>query len=190
MKFSTRRAIPLIFAAAAIAMASGCSDDEPGTPIPAGDQTSSPQASASATPSAAAADIDAVEPCSLLTDDELAQFGEFKAPDEKEVGTARTCTYLAERTSASNEQASVGFAVRDNVGVADLTDHGYGVQEGQTVTTGREATQAKTDDGCTVALAVGEGARVDTVVLGMDPNKACATANKIAEIVDPKLPKA
>lgn len=190
MRYSVRRAIPVIFAAAAIWGAAGCSQDEPGTPIPTGNPTSAPQASSSATPSAAAADVDSVQPCSLLTKSEAAQFGKFEAPEKKTLGTARVCDWLPVRTDASTDLPSFGFAVRDNVGVDGINDAGNGIQTGHVSGSGRDYALTSSVDSCTIALAVGDGARVDVNVTGVEEQQACDLASKLVDIVDPKLPKA
>lgn len=132
--------------------------------------------------------IESVRPCSLLTDTELARFGEFEEGNYRPYGTGRNCTWNGVRESASEKVPLVDLIIQDNAGIDVVPDLGGGLRSGRTNGTGREVVQTSNDGGCVVSVAVGEGSRVDVVVSYPDAGQACDMANQLAEIIDPKLP--
>lgn len=117
-------------------------------------------------------------------------YGQFKPAEAKTLGAARTCKYEKELASASEEALALGVGVRDTQGVDSATDVGGGTIAGNV--NGRKAVQIPSPNapkGCTLALAVGDGARVDILVINDDPTKACDIASQLADKVEPKLPK-
>lgn len=184
-KLLARAVLPLVAGGLLLA---GCTGTETGTASPA----SSPSAPAGSTgapsPSSGAASTASLNPCELLTAAEVASFGQFKAPDQKELGGARVCSYLRVLTSASDESGGITVAVRDSQGIDSVNDAGGGKTKGNV--NGRTAVQAPSPPAaCTLALAVGTAARVDIVTTATDPTKACNLASDVADKVEPKLPK-
>jgi hypothetical protein len=69
-----------------------------------------------------------------------------------------------------------------------VNDVGGGIQTDKL--NGRDVVRApSTNSACTVALAVGDNARVDVLVTADSTAEACDVAAKLAQVVEPKLPK-
>ncbi|NIJ14587.1 hypothetical protein FHU38_004988 [Saccharomonospora amisosensis] len=182
--------MPLLVAAFGLA---GCSDAESGLASPEDSRPSAHTSVGSSVPTSDSSGstsrgIDSVDPCSLLTDSEVAAFGKYQEPNARQVGTARGCDWNPVRENAQQKLPLISFSVRDNVGVDGVVDLGTGLQRGE-MDSGRGVVRTTTPDhGCLIAMAVGEDARVDVVVGAVEPDKACDIASRIAEIIDPKLP--
>ncbi len=175
--------VPL--AAAALVLAA-CSSEKPGSASPA---PSAPPASSSASSPAptSGADTASIEPCSLVGAADLASYGTFKPPTSENAGGARLCTLNKEAATAS-ETLSIGIGVRDTQGLDTVSDAGTGKTTGNV--NGRKAILApRPPAGCLMALELGASARVDVLVAADDAEKACGIAEKVADIVEPKLPK-
>ncbi|MFC9251669.1 DUF3558 family protein [Amycolatopsis thailandensis] len=175
--------VPL--AAAALVLAA-CSSEKPGSASPA---PSAPpaQSSASSAPATSGGDTASVDPCSLVSAADLASYGTFKPPTNENAGGARLCTLNKEAASAS-ESLSIGIGVRDTQGLDSVSDAGNGKTTGNV--NGRKAILApRPPGGCLMALELSASARVDVLIAGGDTEKACGTAEKVADIVEPKLPK-
>ncbi|MFD9962921.1 DUF3558 family protein [Amycolatopsis sp. NPDC058986] len=169
----------------------GCSSQQSGTASPAGTASggpSSPPASASGAPGGSTASLD---PCTLVSGSDLSTYGTFDGPAKQDVGAgARDCQLVRQRANASDDTLTVDITVRDNAGLDALPDNGGGKKPG-TMTSGRKAVQApQPPEGCVLALAVGTGSRVDVSIVSADSAKACDIASKVADVVEPKLPKA
>ncbi|WP_191255991.1 DUF3558 family protein [Amycolatopsis oliviviridis] len=180
----------LPLAAAALVVA-GCSGEKPGVPTPALTAPSSaPQSQASSSaPTTGGADTASIDPCSLLAQADLTSYGTFKAPEKDEAGGARVCRFARERASASDESLTVSVGIRDSQGLDSVSDAGNGKTSGNV--NGRKAVLVPTPpEACVMALEVSGSARVDVVSVSTDPEKACGIAEKVADTVEPKLPKA
>ncbi|EHR48670.1 hypothetical protein SacmaDRAFT_0363 [Saccharomonospora marina XMU15] len=129
-----------------------------------------------------------MDPCSLLTDEELSEFADYKQPESRFSAGARNCRWRPIRENAQQRLPLVNLDARDNIGVEGMNDIGSGVRKGQLGGSGRAVAQTSNEEGCVIGMAVGEGARVDVVVSAVGPDKACDIASRIAEIIDPKLP--
>jgi hypothetical protein len=78
--------------------------------------------------------------------------------------------------------------VRDKAGLDDIPDSAGTLSPG--TQNGRKAVRIKNDSGgCTIAMAVGTGARVDVTVVSTDLAAVCEIADKVADVVEPRLPK-
>jgi hypothetical protein len=189
MKLLVRAVLPV--AAGALLLA-GCTDTRNGTPSPAGSATSAPSTGESNSADPGSATTTSLEPCTLLTPADVTAYGTFKAGEEKKLGKARDCSYQKQRTDASEEGGIIGVAIRDDAPLDSVNDTGGGIKDLDI--NGRKAKQASSQSplGCTVALGVGDKARVDVNVTAVDAvEKACQMATEVAtKAVEPKLPKA
>jgi hypothetical protein len=121
---------------------------------------------------------------------DLTQYGTFSGPDTENLGGARVCGFQRTRQSASDKELGVSINVRDTQGIDTVTDIGGGKTTGHL--NGRTAIEAPApaQGGCLMALAVGDNARVDVSITADSAEEACSVAEKVADVVEPKLPKA
>jgi hypothetical protein len=183
----------LLFAATAFGLA-GCSSSEAGNPVPSAGVPSSSSDSGpasstapSSTGGSSSADTASIKPCSLLGVSDLAEYGTFTGPTERELGGARGCSFQKQLASASDKGLTVSIGIRDTQGISSVNDPGGGKEP--TSVNGRDAVKAKGTRACLVALGVGDKARVDVSVTSDSTEEACAAADKFAGVVEPKLPK-
>jgi hypothetical protein len=183
-----RTALPL---AAGVLLLAGCSTEKPGTASPASSTsvvpTSPTSGSGSETPGPSITST--IDPCTLLSAAELSPYGTFKAPTRSEQGSdARDCQYTKSQASASEDSLTVAVVVRDKASVDDIPASAGTLTKG--TQNGRTAVQIKnTAGGCAIAMAVGNSARVDVTVVSTNNAATCDIASKVADIVEPKLPK-
>lgn len=187
MRYLRAARVPLI--ALAVLAASSCSDSEGGTP-----ETSRPSTSAApetseqngATNGASAlADLD---PCSLLTEEEVAQHAEVKAPQRKTVGNSPTCAWPADAGDTAAFVPTPSVAIRTTGGVNDMNAEGEKVQ--RTTEGGRDYARVAGYGNCTIGIGVTESTRVDILVTGADTSEeACELANTLTEIAEPRVPR-
>jgi hypothetical protein len=186
MKLLARALLPV--AAGALLLA-GCTSTQTGTASPAA--SSAPSTGDSSTAAPGGASTTSLESCTLLTASDVTGFGAFKDGEETTLGGARVCRYQKQRTDASEEGMIIGVAIRDNAPLDSVNDTGNGVKDLQV--NGRKAKEASGNAplGCTVALGVGDKARVDVNVTAVNTvEKACQIAEDVAtKVVEPKLPK-
>lgn len=181
----------LLFAAAAFGLA-GCSNSEAGNPVasaggPSSSSDSSSAPSTSATGSSSSVNTTSIQPCSLLAVSDLSEYGTFTGPTDKELGGARLCSFQKQLASASDKGLTVSIGIRDTQGISSVNDVGGGKES--TSVNGRDAVKAMGTRACLVALGVGDKARVDVSITSDSTAEACAAADKIAAVVEPKLPK-
>lgn len=187
-KLSLRSVVPLV---AGVFLLAGCSDSQQGTALPGpGAPSSGASASGTSAPAPGGGGTASLDPCALIGTADLAQYGKFTGPTKSDLGGgARGCGFLRERASASDERLTVSVNVRDQQSIDTVNDSGGGKINGHQGD--RKAVQAPSPpNGCTLALAVGTTSRVDVAIVSTDPTKACDIASKVADIVEPKLPKA
>lgn len=185
-------AVPLL---ALTAVLVGCSSSESGSAEP--DDSSQPDASGVPSSSAVSpspgseTQLSSIDSCSLLTAEELREFGEFEEGVNKIVGSGRVCEWKEVRDS-EGRSATLIATIRENGGLDTIEDQGFGLRNGKTNTTGREVKEIPTSIGCVVAVAVNEGQRVEVGTSklggGLDKQEACQMAGEVAELIDPKLP--
>ncbi|QWF80556.1 DUF3558 domain-containing protein [Amycolatopsis sp. CA-230715] len=98
---------------------------------------------------------------------------------------AATSPRQAETAAGS---VTLGVDVRDEQGVDTVVDGGNGKTTGKV--NGRRAVLVPKPPGaCLMALELGPSARVDVAVVASDPQKACGMTTKLADVVEPRLPK-
>ncbi|MBE8518007.1 DUF3558 domain-containing protein [Amycolatopsis sp. H6(2020)] len=188
MKLLARVVLPL--AAGALLLA-GCTTTKPGTASPAGSESAAPTPGGSTSADPGSATTTSLEPCTLLTPADISSYSTFGDAKEQKLGTARVCGYLNKTTTASEESMGINVAIRDDAPLDSVVDTGSGVK-GLEIN-GRKAKEASSTAplGCTVALGVGDKARVDVNVTSVNTvEKACQIAEDVAtKAVEPKLPK-
>jgi hypothetical protein len=170
----------------------GCTSTQGGTASPAqspsaGD-SGGPETSSSGSGGGGTESI--TDPCSLLEAGDLSSYGEFNAPVNKTLGSARSCSYQKKLASASDELLVIGANVRDDASVDQVRDSGRGVADKDI--NGRRAKESPDGvaSGCTLGLAVGDSSRVDVEVIGDNSSdEACQMAEAVAKAVEPRLPK-
>ncbi|WP_370946089.1 DUF3558 family protein [Amycolatopsis sp. cg5] len=188
MKLVTRSI--LLTAALALSLAS-CSSKEPGNASPSTAAKSSPSETNSSAPGTSGSPTSSLDSCSLLSAADLSTFGSFGEPERSTEGGARTCAYSFKSTSASDGAFTIGVGIRDQQGLADANDAGGGITPGQV--NGRKAAQIPIPPyACILALELGDHARADVTVNHVTTKQtqpSCEVASKVADIVEPKLPK-
>ena len=166
----------------------GCTSTSTGSPLP-NDPTGTEQTLSSPATSVgdAAADLAAIDPCTLLTQAQLDQFGLHKR-DSGDLAGARQCTWGRAVDRNGKGGFVVGPAIWDNQGLKDINTDGQIVTDVMTVGK-HQARQAKQINGnaCFVAIGVTDSSRVDVVVAG-SPDESCKLANEFAKLIEPQLP--
>ncbi len=178
--------VALTSAAAALLLA-GCTTKEPGSasPVSTPSAPASSEGSTSANPGGAT--TSSLDPCSLLSASDLASYGTFGEPRTQQADGARSCGYILNTQNASDPQLSVSVDIRDSQGIDSA---GKGKSPIPSQVNGRKAAVIPVgSQSCILAMAVGDTSRVDLSVGADDSTKACDVATKVANIVEPKLPK-
>jgi hypothetical protein len=188
MKLIARAVLPI--AAGALLLA-GCTSSQNGTASPAGSEPSAPTPDGSSSADPGSATTTSLEPCTLLTAADVSQYNTFGDAKEQKLGKARVCSYLHRTATASEKSIGINVAIRDDAPLDSVNDTGNGIKDLQV--NGRKAKEASGNAplGCTVALGVGDQARVDVNVTAVPTiEQACQIAEDVAtKIVEPKLPK-
>jgi hypothetical protein len=186
------RPVLFLLAAGVLGLA-GCSTPESGNPSPSttapassGGAPSSPASPTSSSSSGTAA-TSAVDPCSLLGVSDLAQYGTFSGPTPSNAAAARSCIFQRQLASASDKALGVSINVRDLQTIDSANDLGGGKQTG--TVNGRKSVEVKGDAACVMVMAVGDNSRVDVSITADTTDEACTVAEKLSDVVEPKLPK-
>jgi len=186
------RPVLFLLAAGVLGLAA-CSTPETGNPTPStnvpassGGTPSSP-VSPTKSSSGGTATTAAVDPCSLLGVSDLAQYGSFSGPTPSNAAAARSCIFHRQLASASDKELGVSINVRDLQTIDSVNDLGGGKQTG--TVNGRKAVESKGEAACVMVLAVGDDSRVDVSITADTTDEACTVAEKVADVVEPKLPK-
>ncbi|TLW93512.1 DUF3558 domain-containing protein [Saccharomonospora piscinae] len=170
--------------------ATGCADTNPGSGSPSSDypDLESPRPTITSSEASEQADAD-IDPCSLLSDEEIGQFGEFDGPSKRVVGSGQVCTWQGAKETVGDQAPLVNLVVRDNVGLSGVVDMGDGLTPGATENTGRALVRTMSPDGCLIAMKITSGSRLDVDVAEVSGDDACDLAGKMVEIVDTRLPR-
>lgn len=168
---------------------SGCTAMSAGNPLPPksteGGPTTPTTGGASST-SDAAATLAAIDPCSLLTQTQLDQYG-LRRRDSGDVAGARTCSWDHPADVQGKGSFNLKPGIWDRQGLKDINTRGYSLAD---VVIGRhqarQAAQAG-GNGCFIAIGVTESSRVDVAASG-DPGQGCVLANQFATLIEPQLP--
>lgn len=182
------KAAYLLPALAALAVAAtACSNESQGQPLPTSRSTTATgtEASTPATSDGAGESMKSLDPCTLLTLDEVNQF-DADAGVPKNIGGARGCMWLIPdgrglfSVNLRSGQGLQGIAV----GIGKLSDQPVGSHKGKVL---------KEDGGrgtCMVAIGITESSRVDVLTgYKTDTATACDRATRVATMIEPRLPK-
>ncbi len=170
-----------------LGMVSGCSGEEQGHAQPQELPNGSSSDTPTAAPTSSASLGSSLEPCDLLSAEDLAEAGKFESRYE-EGGGARSCYW-----KNSFENGGDGFtftvSVRDLQSIEQMNDLGAGVQ--QTEVNQRPAAISKNAEfgSCTVGMKLDDVSRVDVGVPRTEEDDACEIAEVIAGLVEPYLPE-
>lgn len=179
-----------LFSALAVVSVSSCTSDEGGTPVPTGESTPTSSSGADSEPSSPAGTsvaLAGIDPCSLLSDAEIAAYGNFGEPAPQNHGDDRSCNWQTQQ--GSGDSIGISVDIRNSQGVSDANDAGLGIDT--TEVGGRQVARIPTQTGgCIIAIGVTESSRVDVRSNAFDNQKSCDIADDLAGIVEPKLPEA
>ncbi|WP_232284056.1 DUF3558 family protein [Saccharomonospora glauca] len=167
---------------------SGCATTESGF---ANSQTSSnvslgetqTTVSSSAKPSSSS-----IDPCELVSAEDLADVGEFET-EYQEGGGSRYCVWQEGFESGGNG-FSFSVGVRDSQGIDAVRDIGGGVDPTEVNQRPAVKTEDPVSGDCMLAVKVSDSSRIDVTVLGEDGDgDSCGLAEVIAGMVEPRLPE-
>jgi uncharacterized protein DUF3558 len=186
MASMTRGTIALL--AAVLLAVAGCTNDSAGSPLPTGSPEGG-QTVSSRPPTSSdnvAAKLAAIDPCSLLTQAELDQYG-LQRRHAGDLAGSRHCSWGHLPDENGEGGFVVGAAIWDRQGLKDINESGYSVTDAAIGK--RQARQAAQNggNGCFVAIGVSDSSRVDVTASG-DPGQGCVLANRFAELIEPRLP--
>lgn len=171
--------------------ASACSSSEGGeaTTEPPASEQASMSAPSSSTASNQEAPLAEAEPCSLLSKSDVSKYGEqIEGPIRENIGSSRTCRFKKPFDSEPRGSFVLGVGIRDEQGIRDAVDQGYGIQK--TEDDGRQFARIPGDGGCIVAVGVTETSRVDvSISMAAGKEKACQVASEVSDVVAARLPE-
>ncbi|MGQ0838916.1 DUF3558 domain-containing protein [Actinokineospora sp.] len=158
-----------------------------GQAIPQPESTTATRSTESAPPGTTPSspnELDKLDPCALLTAAEVAQFG-------AEVGERDDTTQSTGCQWTIRGQAVFSIALRAKQGLDDIVvdrgtvvDHRVGTRDGR---------KLEANDGpgaCMISISITRSSRVDASSNARsDTAKACGFASKVAELIEPRLPK-
>ncbi|MGQ0838928.1 DUF3558 family protein [Actinokineospora sp.] len=167
-----------------IGLISSCSET-PGQAVPMDNRTS-PTVSAPVRTSTKPPDGNALknlDPCTLLTEAEVSLFG--AQTGVRDDTAAPACQWTV------RGQGVFSVAIRAEQGLQDIViDKGTLVDHPLASHQGRRLEENSGAGGCMVSIRISESSRVDAnSVARSDTAKACEFAGKVAELIEPRLPK-
>jgi hypothetical protein len=188
MKSKVVERIAVVSAFLLLVTVSGCSATENGLASPRISASSSPGEVQTTAPSTAEPNTTTLDPCALITAEELAEVGDFES-EYKEGGGARYCVWQ-EGFESGGSGFSFSVGVRDSQGIDTVNDIGGGVHPTAVNQRPAVTTEDPKSGDCTLAVEVSDSSRVDVTVLGEDGDgDSCGIAKVIAEIFEPRLPE-
>ncbi|HEY0454278.1 DUF3558 domain-containing protein [Actinophytocola sp.] len=171
----------------AVLALTGCTETQAGTPRAAdADVTTAPGSSSGAPTSGGDSPLAGIEPCDLLTAEEVAQLGVGNGQND-DVGDSPGCSW----SKSGDFVLSVGLVT--DVGIHDANLQGASPEP---VNVGgheaiRVQNQGGGEGGCAVLIATSDSSFVDITVIttsGSDTPRACGAAENVAGLVERKLP--
>jgi hypothetical protein len=179
MRSAARIAVLLPAVAASAVFAGACTVVAPGEALPS--TVESPVSTTRGNPQS----LDVIDPCALLTADEVHQFGANQGIP-KTLGGARTCKW-----STPDGNGVFGTGLRNSQGLKDIVV-GNGTLSDLRI--GNRAGKALKEDGgagtCMIVIGITESSRVDVQGLyKADTARACDLAMRVATLIEPRLPK-
>jgi hypothetical protein len=162
-----------------------CNSEEPGTPT-AGDTTRPTGSTAGSTPPTAptsgGSGLGALDPCELLTAGELTQLG---------LPPGKADTVAGYPVCEWNPQgpAIVDLTLRPNKGLDDLNTAGRTATDVSIGSHAGRRLEGPTAGRCGFDLAITERSSVTVGALHDQTPAACALAERVANVIEPKLPR-
>ena len=177
----------MALAAALLFAVSGCSGEEQGYAQPQDLPDSSSAGTPTTAPTSSEPISSSLDPCDLLSAEDLAEAGKFKTKYE-ESDWARSC-YWQSDFEAGGDGFTFTVSLRDAQSVETVNDNGAGVQRIEV--NGRPAAVSKNAEfrSCVVAMKLDDMSRVDVGVPRTEEDDACEIAEVIAGLVEPHLPE-
>ncbi|GAA3021429.1 Protein of unknown function (DUF3558) [Actinokineospora globicatena] len=178
----------MVFVAVLALVASACTSEQTGSPIPSGGGGTAPTTTSTRAPkTTTTAPVPALKPCALLSSSAAKSLGVTSGPDEVDLGKKRPyCEWRVDKGSIADSYTLAVYIVTDG-GLADIVAEG----EIEPIKVGsRSAAQSIGPGGlvCAISLELSEKTRVDVQAGGGDGQKLCATALDAAKLVEPELP--
>jgi hypothetical protein len=165
----------VLLLAVAVSAVAGCANAVAGSPAP----TTGPSAPTSTTDTSPGLSA-AIDPCTLLTDPEIQQFGLLPNGRDTAAG-GRDCNWL------KTGQYSLGVEVFDHEGLDQLssvgrtiTNYPVGAHDGRQV--------LSQDGGCAVYLRLTQNSIVAVAAVDVRNTQSCQLADQYATRIEPKLP--
>lgn len=178
-----------VFAAVVLmGFVSGCTSDEKGIAGPRDSVSVSPSYSTTSAPESSGAISISIDPCEILSSEDLASYGKFESK-QRTLGGARSCLWQRS-IEGSQGVATFSLNVRDAQSIETVNDVGGGVLEGEV--NGRPAAVAENphSGSCTVAMKIDDNSRID-VTITTPPNRdegSCQFGEEVAYLIEPRLP--
>ncbi|WP_232212875.1 DUF3558 domain-containing protein [Saccharomonospora saliphila] len=166
-----------------------CTDTTSGSADPRVSVPGDPSASSARNGGEERSAVASIEPCALLSVDDLTDYESMKNGRPYQGSGSRSCAWKKEITPDSLDSLGISLDVRDTQTVRSLKDMGNGVRTG--TVNGRASAIARNPDtgDCTLAMKLGESSRFDVGITGpTDPKESCRVAQEVAYIVEPRLP--
>lgn len=167
-----------------LAAASGCSAEERGVAEPGFSAGNPSSDAATSLPSSTAPASVSIDPCGLLSTEDLAEVGKFES-EYSEDGSARSC-YWQRSAVGGGDVFTFVLSVRDGQNIESVNDNGSGVHAEEVNQRPAVSTEDPRLGDCTFAMKIDDSSRVDVTVTGED---GCEIARVIAGMVEPRLPE-
>ncbi len=177
------RSWAVVFVAMVAIASAGCSGGEAGTPRPVGPTSSGSASTPSSTGGQENAPLLGLDPCALITSDEVRELGAAEPGEREDLASSRGCGWTV---SGSH---SFGVAFWDTKGIDDLALTGRRVP---VTIEGRLAERLEENSGpgyCAVIFPITESSVASADVLAdAGTATACEVAERVARLIAPKLP--
>lgn len=167
-----------------LAAVSGCSAGERGIAEPQVSANNPSREVTTSAPSSAAPISASIEPCDLISAEDLAHVGEFES-EYSEDGSARSC-YWQRSAVGGGDVFTFALSVRDTQSIETVKDNGGGLHADEVNQRPAVATEDPNLGDCTFAMKIDDSSRIDITVTGED---GCEIAKEIAGMVEPRLPE-
>ncbi|OZM73242.1 hypothetical protein CFN78_10270 [Amycolatopsis antarctica] len=177
------------------ALAAGCS--EAGSAQPAPQSGGAPQPSASSMPGSSTVpgpgdntELAALKACDLGSEQEFAEFRVTRPGEDKgaRFGATSSCVWIGR--SVGERATALGISIRPSQGLAEVNVTAGQVSDGKVGERTAKQLAGGTGGSCELFVEMGPTARVDLSASGaIEVPEACDLVGKLAEIVEPKLPK-
>lgn len=167
---------------------SACSATESGFANPQSSSSVSLGETQTTVPSSEKPSSSSIDPCELLSAEDLAEVGKFET-ENKEGGGARYCVWQ-EGFESGGTGFSFSVGVRDSQGIESVNDIGGGVDPTEVNQRPAVKTEDPVTGDCTLAVKISDSSRVDVTILGEDgAGDSCGLAKVIADLIEPRLPE-